>query len=141
MKEICFVNKGDNIQKLSQILGISPNSYIEDNKLFDNKYVVINNGEDDIICVKNYSPYFIKKISKENTLLDIYALGYEIVGNSNPEENDVVVVKKICGVRYIVKPLEKLDDISKKFGVDKTIIMQNNNLITEKLFVGQVLII
>ena len=141
MKEICLVNKGDNVKKLSVTLGISPQSKVSETTILNNKYIVVKDGCDDIISVKNYSPLFIKKITKENTLLDIYASGYEVLGNNNAGNDDIVVIKKINGIRYVVSPMEKLEDIAHKFGVEKNTIIEKNNLKTDKLFVGQVLFI
>lgn len=141
MKEICFVNKGENIKKLGYLLGVSDNSQIAQDKILDNRYIELQNGTNDIICVRNYLPYYIKTISEDNTLLDIYASGYEVVGNNNVSLGDKVVIRRITGVRYVVKPMEKLDEIAGNLDVDKQTIIDNNNLKTDKLFVGQILII
>ncbi len=38
---------------------------------------------------------------------------------------------------YVVKPMETLTDVAKKFDVGKEKLMQDNNLKTDKLFIGQ----
>lgn len=141
MKEVCFVNKGDNIKKLNLTLGIPTNSEISKNKILEYNYIEIESGDDDIVCVKNYNPFYIKKLTSEYTLLDVYAAGYEQIGGVGGNFNDTIVVKKINGIRYIVQPMETLDAIAYKLGVDKNIIIENNNLQTDKLFVGQILIV
>lgn len=142
MKEVCILNKGDNVNKLSVSMGLSKDLKVIDKKLMGFRYVELSKGDDEIICVRNYQPYFIKEIDKDNTLLDIYASGYGIVGADNGiEMGDKVVVKKIEGLRYIVSPLEKLEDIATKLGVTKDEIIERNGLASEKLFVGQVLIV
>lgn len=141
MKRICFVNKGENLHKLQYTIGLSGDVTIADDKIWDNKYIELEKGLDNIVIVENYQPYHVEKLSHENTLLDIYSKGYEVVGNESAEINDLVVIKKMGGVRYIVKPLEKLEDIANKLGVTKEIIMENNNLNNDKLFVGQVLLV
>lgn len=142
MKEICFINKGDNRYKLKESLGISSQAKESSDYIDNHRYIVLEEGKDDIICVRNYQPYFIKNLNEGETLLDLYGLGYEVVGGSDlTSAGDCVVVKKIEGIRYVVKPLEKLEEIAQKFGVNKDDIISSNNLVTEKLFVGQILII
>ena len=54
---------------------------------------------------------------------------------------EMVKIKMQCDaedvVDYIVKPMDTLDAVSLKFGVDKENIITENNLKTEKLFIGQ----
>lgn len=142
MKEIVILNKGDNINKLSMSIGCLKNLHLSTEKILGYRYVEVSDGEDDIVVIRNYQPFFVKTIDENNTLLDIYARGYNVIGgDSNLQTNDIVVVKKIEGLKYTVSPLEKIDDIAHKLGVDKKEIIDKNALKTEKLFVGQVLII
>lgn len=139
MREVCFVNSGESVLKLKYKMNVSTNSIIEEDKLFNHRYITLENGEDDITVVRNYSPYYLIKNTINHSLLDIYAMGYELLQGDDSEE--LTIIKKLDGVRYIVKPMEKLDDISFKLGVSKQEIMVNNSLKTDKLFVGQILII
>lgn len=139
MREVCFVNSGESVLKLKYKMNVSTNSIIEEDKLFNHRYITLENGEDDVTVVRNYSPYYLIKNTINHSLLDIYAMGYELLQGDDSEE--LTIIKKLDGVRYIVKPMEKLDDISFKLGVSKQEIMVNNSLKTDKLFVGQILII
>ena len=141
MREICIINKGENLNKIAFSLGVSLKEKSYNAKTFGYKYVEINPGSEDITIVRNYNPYNIKKIRAEETMFDIYALGYEVVGGETFQEGDLIVLKKPEGVRYSVKPLETLMEIASRFGVTENEIMQKNNLITDKLFVGQILLI
>lgn len=142
MKEIVILNKGDNINKLSLSMAGLKNLKPSQDRILGYRYVEMASGNDDIIVVKNYQPYFVNELTEENTLLDWYARGYNVVGmDDNLGNHDTVVLKKIEGVKYVVSPLEKLEDIARKLGVDKQEIIEKNSLKTEKLFVGQVLIV
>ena len=70
---------------------------------------------------------------------DIMSRGYEIVGANGCEEGDILLIHKPKSIRYTVSPLDKLEDIAKKYGISKYDIMSSNNLNTDKLFVGQIL--
>ncbi len=63
-------------------------------------------------------------VLRNNNKLDLYA-GEWIKVNVNDF------------LTYIVKPVETLTDISKKFNVDKNKLMVDNNLTNERLFIGQ----
>ena len=141
MKEVCLINKGENIEKISYNLGISiDNKMKQEVVLGDKQGVVLVDGIDDVVVIKNYYPYFLKKLSKEETLLDVYAQGFGVIGNSD-NKNTIIILNKESGIRYNVLPLEKLEDIAKKFGVTTDYIINTNHLKTDKLFVGQELII
>ena len=114
---------------------------IKDTNVYSNqlfKYFVVEEGVPDITIVRNYNPYFIKQLEND-TILDIYAGGYNVIEEQS--ENNFRVIKKETGARYIVGPLERLEDIAQKFSVTKEYIMESNSLNTDKLFVGQILII
>ena len=138
MKKVCFVNNGENLDKIAFKLNIdTKDKMVISNTLLGYRYFILNDGNDDIIAVENYKPCFIRKIDDQETLLDIYALGYDIIGDIG----DVVVIQEPSGVKYSVKPLDTLDKISQLFGTNKKDIIENNSLKTEKLFIGQMLII
>lgn len=142
MKEICLINKGENLEKISYKLGISidGNNIKKEVVLGDKQGFVLVDGADDIVVIKNYYPYFLKRLSKEETLLDVYAQGFCAIGDSD-KKNTMIILNKESGIRYNVSPLEKLEDIAQKFGVTRDYIINTNNLKTDKLFVGQELII
>ena len=140
MKKICLLNKGENIKKLEYIFDEKfLNTDIYENELIDNeRYLVLSEGREDIVIVKNYNPFFIKKKSGENGIIDYYANGYDVIEDNCSQ---YLILQKPVGVKYVVKPLEQLESIAQKFGVDVDYIMESNKLKTQKLFVGQVLII
>jgi len=138
MKRVCFVNNGENLDKIGFKLNIdTKDKVISAHKLFEYKYFIINEGNDDIIIIDNYKPCFIKKIDDRVSVLDIYSLGYDVIGDLG----EVVVIQEPNGIKYTVKPLDTLDKISQLFGTNKNDIIENNSLKSEKLFIGQILII
>lgn len=138
MKEIYLLNSGDSIKKIQYELNMHDVELATD-KIFGYKYAITNKGNDDIIIVKNYLPNFVHKITKEDNYLDILARGFKLNCNNDLKEGDVVILEKPRSIRYIVSPIETLDDIAMKYGIDKEDIKINNNLNGEKLFVGQIL--
>lgn len=138
MREIYLLNNGDSIKKISFELG-KENIKVAPDKLFGYKYAIIENGTDDISVVKNYLPSFVYKVKKEDNYLDILARGFKIDSNDNINADDIIILKKPRSIRYVVSPLETLDKIAYKFGTKEEDIMINNNLSTNKLFVGQIL--
>lgn len=98
----------------------------KENTFYDSEignFIVLKEGVDDIIIVKNYKYNVIKK--KEVSTLDD-GLEYE---TSQIENGDI----------YVVKPLDNLIKICKINNVNVEEVMKKNNLKTERLFVGQVL--
>ena len=74
----------------------------------------------------------IKQVAdKFNTSID----NIEIL--SSTLEGDFVKIKKCNHTTHVVKPLETLCDIAKIYGVSETYIIENNNLKTKRLFIGQ----
>ena len=83
-------------------------------------------------------PVYDYKVKPNESLLDIVSRGFktDVVSVSSGDE---IILTKPKSIRYVVSPLETLQDIAFKFGVTTSDIIQNNDLKTEKLFVGQIL--
>ena len=112
---------------------------LSDDKLFNNNYLTVKDGSDEIIIVKNYLPYFIYNVSKKDNVLDIMARGFNVDSSREICENDVVVLTKPHQLKHIVKPLENLDKIANIYSITKDEIIKLNGLQTDKVFVGQIL--
>lgn len=69
----------------------------------------------------------------------------EILRNNNDlplYAGEMVKIKKLVDemeepIDYIVRPMDTLDNIAQMFGVKKENIIKENNLKSEKLFIGQ----
>lgn len=140
MKEICFINKGESVEKLKKQYCYN-DIKCSNNKKFENYYIESGEGSDDVLVVKNYLPAILYKVKKNESVLDIMSRGYEIegVGTTGVTEGDIIILNKPRNLRHIVKPLETLDMISFKYGVEKNVIIETNQLSGDKLFVGQML--
>lgn len=138
MREIYLLNNGDSVQKAMTECNIE-NVEVAQDKVLGYRYVITKNGADDIIVVKNYLPMYVYKVSKEDNYLDILARGFKTDANENIQEGDIIILQKPSSIRYVVAPLETLKGIANKFGIDEKDILINNNLNTDKLFVGQIL--
>lgn len=139
MKEIYILNKGDSVEKAKKELNLVGEFSISRDKVFNRNYINIHEGLDDVIVINNYLPYYLYKVKSGETVMDILSKGYDVQGVSSVNEGDLIVVSKPKSIRYVVKPLETLDEISMKFNIDKSFIMDTNNLSTDKLFIGQIL--
>lgn len=138
MREIYLMNKGDTVDKIKYELGVDDIT-ISDKKVFGYKFAEIERGSDDVSIVKNYLPLFSYIVENDDNYLDILARGFKIDSAKEVYSGDTIILSKPRSIRYVVSPLETLDEIALKFGVSKINIMQNNSMKTEKLFVGQIL--
>lgn len=138
MREIYLLNYGDSIKKISVDLNVD-NIKMASDREFGYNYAITKDGTDDVTIVKNYLPLYVYKLKKEDNYLDILARGFKMDAGENIGEGDIVVLNKPNSIRYVVSPLETLDEIAYKFGMNKSDIIINNNLNTDKLFVGQIL--
>ena len=139
MKEIYILNQGDSIKKISFEKGIDVQGKLSKDKLFGYDFATLADGTDDIIVVRNYFPRFLYNVKKEDTIIDMMSRGFELENITEISEGDKIILYKPRSIRYVVKPLENLDTISIKFGVKKEDIIINNKLLSDKLFVGQIL--
>ena len=140
MREVYLLNEGDTLEKVKYDFG-DGGYYMGDDKILNKRYMVLNGGSDDISIIRNYMPLYISRLKETQTVLDIMSKGFNIVASQSKdiEAGDMLILNRPKSVRYVVSPLETLDTISSKFGVNKSIIMSGNSLKTDKLFVGQIL--
>lgn len=138
MKEVYLLNRGDSLDKIKYEFKEASNIELAEDKIFGYKYATIDKGLDDVIIVYNYLPVYDYKVKPNESLLDIVSRGFktDVVSVSSGDE---IILTKPKSIRYVVSPLETLQDIAFKFGITTSDIIQNNDLKTEKLFVGQIL--
>lgn len=139
MKTIYMLNNGDNIDKVKYEYKIDKDLNITENKEFGFKYVDIIEGIDDICVVNNYLPYNEYIVKKDENIMDILAKGFKIQNSRDITEGDVIIINRPKSIRYVTKPLEKLEDVARKYGITEEYIMKVNNLNSNKLFIGQIL--
>lgn len=139
MREIYLLSHGDSLNKIKHEFNVEISLSQSKEKLFGYNYVDLNKGSQEVYVVRNYYPYIVYNVKKEDTLIDIMSKGFDVNGVVEITEGDKLILHKPKSIRYIVKPLESLQDIAYKFGVNKEDIIDTNKLITDKLFVGQIL--
>lgn len=139
MKEIYLLNKGDSVEKGVVELSLSGDFKVSNTRIRDYNFFEVSKGLDDIILVKNYLPKFIYKVKEGENMMDIMSRGFEMDNIQEINLGDILILNKPKSIRYIVKPLEKLEDIANRFCVNMEEIIVNNNLKTDRLFVGQIL--
>ena len=139
MKEIYVLNHGDTVNKIKYEYKVNISIQKSEDKLFGYEYVDLDSGEDDVLIVRNYYPDYVYTVNNNDTIIDIMSRGFEVFGVNEITAGDKIILSKPQSVRYIVGPLETLKDISNKFGVAASNIIETNKLSTDKLFVGQIL--
>ncbi len=138
MQEVYLLNPGDTASKV-KFEYPDCNSVLGLDTIQNKKYVILKEGSADIRFVRNYLPMYLYKVKGGENTIDILSRGFEIIGGDCEKEGDLLLIRKPKSVRYVVSPLETLDNIADKYGVSKYDLMTSNNLLTEKLFVGQII--
>ena len=138
MREIYLLNMGDSIDRVRYEYG-DREYELSGDMVLNKRYITLEKGTDDITIVRNYLPLFEYKLSSEENMMDIMARGFEILNKEDDDIGDTLLLSKPKSIRYVVSPLENLEDIAKRFGVSKGSIISSNSLRTDKLFVGQIL--
>ena len=132
--DIYYLNsKG--IEYVSQITGVTEEQLQKDN-IEGKDCVYIKNRNSGVHVLKNY-PKDIELIIDKNDNIEEIKKEYNI--KNNIEIGDVFIFHS--SEKYVVKPLDTFDKIASTLGVKKEYLIQKNNLKTEKLFVGQILLI
>ena len=139
MREIYMLNKGDSVDKIKYEYNMNSSMVVLENENYNFRYVEINKGIDDISIVRNYLPYYEYVIKPGDTIMDIMSRGFKVHSLNSIETGDMVILNKPKSIRYVARPLEKMADIAKKFGITEEYLMNVNNITTNKLFVGQIL--
>lgn len=89
--------------------------------------------------------YFVEENDTIESIAEKYKLKVkDILEFNKMTESDiqagaVLVINKIEGVRYVVRPFDTLDKIAQKHGVSKETICKHNKL--KDVFLGQVIYI
>ena len=110
----------------------------DDAKVNLNKYTVVNEGVDDVSIILNYPHKIVYNIRNKNDidLLRTNGYAYKLEG-----EDGYVIAKQTSQEIHVVQPCETLSGIAKKHNITVITLMQCNNLATDKVFIGQKLII
>ena len=87
----------------------------------------------------NYFSYYILRLNKENFdyIMSCVSNKNLCILNEKPayKLGDYLFINNKVKVSHIVKPFETIDDIAKKYNVDREEILKRNNI--KNIFVGQ----
>lgn len=96
----------------------------------------------------NNAEYIWHQLKKDDTLnniLDQFNVTQNSIIRNNPNvdlyEGEVIKILKNTHNLHIVKPMETLDSVAKKYNTNIDDLVRVNNLSSKRLFIGQTLII
>lgn len=93
-----------------------------------------------VYLVENAQKDYVYRVSREDTLDRLKKkFGDRNFGYIYPGK--LLYIPSTSAIMYVVKPLDTLSKICEKFQVQKSDLIMQNHLKTEKLFVGQKLTI
>ena len=101
------------------------------------KTVYIPKRQSDIKVIANLQREYVTTLNYDAIKTKFNSLNMMCV---NPQDNLKLFVPKQNNI-YVVTALDNLNSVCKKLGVEKQKIIQLNNLKSEKLFIGQLLIL
>lgn len=132
--DIYYLNsKG--VEYITQVLGFEKEKLIK-TTIDGQECVMVDRETSGVSVLKNYPKDIVVTVDKDDNIEELKK-EYNIKGNV--EIGDSYIFRS--SEKYIVKPLDTFDKIVSSLGVSKEYIIQKNHLKTEKLFVGQILLI
>lgn len=115
------------------VMDIKNYNNLTDDKL--PKHILIPKSDSKIKVVANLNREFITTLDINNIKGNLSKIGLSCV---NPTDKLKLFVPKQNNI-YVVTVLDNLNTIAKKLGIEKSRLIELNNLKTEKLFIGQIL--
>ena len=125
--------KSKSVDYVCEVCGIDSASVVSAN---NKEYVYIPNTSSGITKICNYPLDVLVSVDKDDNI-EILKSEYQLKGDV--EVGNKYLIKNTD--KYIVKPLDTLDKICNRLGISKEYIMSKNNLKTDKLFIGQILLV
>lgn len=124
------------LEYASEVMGVDIEELKKMNNKENNDFIYIPKGNSGVDVLCNFAKDDVIVVDKEDNIEQLKK-EYNIKGNV--EIGDMFIVNS--SEKYIVKPLDTLCKIADTLGVDKEYLINKNNLKTEKVFVGQILLI
>lgn len=133
--QIYYLNsKG--VKYVSQVSNVDVEKIKELNKDLSKGYVYVPDSPSGVSKLGNFNKDLIVKVDNDD---DIEQLKKKYNIKHDLEIGDMFIVNAL--EKYVVRPLDTLEKIADRLGVTTNYIVNKNNLKTDKLFVGQILII
>ena len=92
-----------------------------------------------VILVKKYLCNEVVKINCNN-INKLKYMGYDLKDKDIVDGGTYILRRKDC-ILHTAKPMEKLVDIATKYNISVQKLMEDNNLKTDKLYIGQIVVI
>jgi len=138
MQKIYLIKQQESASKVAVLYNMNVHQIKQGSrKIEGHNFYALSGYDDGIYIIENYNQPFILRVQNQ-TKEQLTALGYEISQNEI-NKDDVVLLSLKNGKRHIVRPLEKLQEIANRYSVSINDIIKQNNLKTEKLYIGQIL--
>lgn len=138
MQKVHLIKKQESSRKVAVLYNIDLSSIKRPFRKIDgHNYYTLGGYDDGIYLIENYNQPFILRVGNQ-TAEQLISLGYEI-SEDKIEKEDVVLLSYKNGTKHVVRPLEKLQEIANHYSTPINDIIKQNNLKTEKLFIGQIL--
>ena len=115
------------------VMDIKNYNNLTDDKL--PKHILIPKSDSKVKVVANLNREFITTLDINNIKGNLSKIGLSCV---NPTDKLKLFVPKQNNI-YVVTVLDNLNTIAKKLVIEKSRLIELNNLKTEKLFIGQIL--
>lgn len=150
MKVFHKVAFDDTLQKISDEYNCTVEELVKVNDLVSEdlknvEMLEIPKESSKIVVVKNNDREVLLEVKPENLQAIDDLIKNKIVvaqsGKGEWEVGDKILFKNQSGRQYVARPLDTLQKIANKFGVSVESIVVKNNLKTNKIFIGQKLII
>lgn len=139
MLKLFIKYKNESTANIIKKLNIKKEEIInEDFELAKHSGVLYGSGDDSIVFLQNYVFPEIKYIFNQKEYDEIINSGFEIIP-AKISVGDIGIIKRKVGVRYVVSPMETIENIAEKNNISVDSIIENNNLKSKKLFIGQTL--
>lgn len=138
MQKVHILENNESKEKIAYYYSLDASQVVQGkDKIMDKKYVVLEQGCENVKLIKNYFPpfvYFVKTLECKDK---IKSAGFSV--KDDAEVGDILLLQKNQGIKHVVKPMETLDDIAKSYQTQSKEIIEQNQLKTDRLFIGQIL--
>lgn len=133
--QIYYLNsKG--LKYISQVCGVDTKKIEELNKENDKNFVYVPNADSGVYVVGNFNKEKLISVDNDDNISELKKQ-YNLKGDI--QAGDVFLVNNT--EKYVVQPLDTMEKICEKLGIDESYIIEKNNLKTDKLFIGQILMV
>lgn len=126
------------MREIRLVRGISTQNTVLSDEIVGDYVVDVEGNEPTLI--KNFESEEVVTISPSDTINSLRRKGYIVDVGDIKVGTTKIMYRKNC-LLHSVKPLENLNDIASYYNINPQKIIDDNNLETSKLYIGQILVI